>query len=54
MMQVRAVRFITDGTIEERMLELQEKKQLIFECAVDSNAVSEKSYGGTTSGKAVP
>lgn len=40
MMQVRAVRFITDGTIEERMLELQEKKQLIFEGAVDSNAVA--------------
>lgn len=37
---VTAIRFITKGTIEERMLELQEKKQLIFDGAVDSNAGS--------------
>lgn len=37
---VTAIRFITKGTIEERMLELQDKKQLIFDGAVDSNAAS--------------
>ena len=37
---VKAVRFITDDTIEERMLELQVKKQLIFDGAVDSSAAS--------------
>jgi SNF2 family DNA or RNA helicase len=37
---VHAVRFITEGSIEDRMLELQNKKQLIFEGAVDSNATA--------------
>ena len=37
---VHAVRFITAGTIEDRMLELQSKKQLVFEGAIDSNAAS--------------
>mmetsp|Transcript_13524 Transcript_13524/g.49201 ORF Transcript_13524/g.49201 Transcript_13524/m.49201 type:complete len:1275 (-) Transcript_13524:156-3980(-) len=35
---VTAVRFITKGTIEERMLQLQEKKQLVFDGAIDGNA----------------
>lgn len=37
---VHAIRFITAGTIEDRMLELQNKKQLVFEGAIDSNAAS--------------
>lgn len=32
---VRAVLFVTDGTIEERMYELQEKKELVFQGAVE-------------------
>ena len=35
---VKAIRFATSDTIEERMLQLQEKKQLVFEGTVDSNA----------------
>lgn len=35
---VTAVRFATRDTIEEKMLELQEKKQLVFEGTVDSQA----------------
>lgn len=35
---VRAVRFITKGTIEEKMYELQEKKQLVFDGTVDGKA----------------
>ena len=34
---VTAVRFSTRGTIEERMMELQEKKQLVFEGCMDGN-----------------
>ena len=34
---VTAVRFSTKGTIEERMMELQEKKQLVFEGCMDGN-----------------
>ena len=37
---VTAVRFVTTDTIEERMMELQDKKQLIFEGAVDASAVA--------------
>ena len=37
---VTAVRFVTSDTIEERMMELQDKKQLIFEGAVDASAVA--------------
>jgi len=33
---VRAVRFITKETIEEKMYQLQEKKQLVFDGTVDS------------------
>lgn len=37
---VRAVRFITEGTIEERMLQLQETKQLMMDGMVDSSAAA--------------
>ena len=37
---VTAVRFSTKGTIEERMMELQEKKQLVFEGCMDGNQAS--------------
>merc|ERR1711998_489193 len=35
---VKAIRFATEDTIEERMLQLQEKKQLVFEGTIDSSA----------------
>jgi len=38
--EVVATRFITHGTIEQRMLELQEKKRLIFDGCIDQNAGS--------------
>ena len=38
--KVRAVRFVTKNTIEEKMFELQEKKQLIFKGIIDSSAVA--------------
>jgi len=38
--EVKAIRFITEGTIEEKMLELQEKKRLIFEGTIDSSAMA--------------
>lgn len=38
--EVIATRFITHGTIEQRMLELQEKKRLIFDGCIDQNAGS--------------
>mmetsp|Transcript_30528 Transcript_30528/g.65362 ORF Transcript_30528/g.65362 Transcript_30528/m.65362 type:complete len:120 (+) Transcript_30528:1-360(+) len=37
---VRALRFYTEGTIEERMMQLQEKKKLVFEGTIDSNIES--------------
>ena len=37
---VFATRFICSGTIEERMIELQEKKMLVFEGTVDANQCS--------------
>ena len=37
---VKAVRFITTDTIEARMLELQEKKQLVFDGTMDGSAVA--------------
>ena len=37
---VKAIRFITKDTIEERMSELQEKKQLVFEGTIDSSALA--------------
>ena len=33
---VKAVRFVTKGTIEEKMYQLQEKKQLVFDGTIDS------------------
>merc|ERR1719267_536220 len=38
--EVVAVRYITEGTIEERMLELQEKKRLVFEGTVDGSSAA--------------
>jgi DNA repair protein RAD16 len=36
---VKAVRFSTKDTIEERMLQLQDKKRLVFEGCMDGNQV---------------
>merc|ERR1719473_2172674 len=33
--EVRAVRFISAGTVEEKIIALQEKKQLVFDGAID-------------------
>jgi DNA repair protein RAD16 len=38
--RVRAVRFSTVGTIEERMLELQQKKQVLIDGVVENNVAS--------------
>jgi len=38
--EVRAVRFITTDTIEEKIIKLQEKKQLVFDASIDGSAVS--------------
>jgi len=35
--EVRAVRFITAGTIEEKIVKLQEKKQLVFDACIDAS-----------------
>lgn len=37
---VRALRFYTKGTIEERMMQLQDKKKLVFEGTIDNNIKS--------------
>jgi len=37
---VKAIRFVTKNTIEERMVELQQKKSLIFEGTVEGNETS--------------
>ena len=37
---VKAVRFCTKGTIEERMFQLQEKKSLVFEATIDGDFTS--------------
>jgi DNA repair protein RAD16 len=37
---VTAIRFITTDSIEERMLELQTKKSLVFEGTIDSSAAA--------------
>jgi len=39
---VRAVRFIAEGTVEERVLQLQEKKRLVFDGTVGRDAASLK------------
>jgi len=38
--EVRAVRFITAGTVEEKIVALQEKKQLVFDGAIDGSSAS--------------
>merc|ERR1719323_902023 len=38
--EVRAVRFITSETIEDKIVQLQEKKQLVFDGAIDGSAAS--------------
>jgi len=38
--EVKAVRLITEGTVEEKILALQEKKQLVFDGAIDGSAAS--------------
>jgi len=37
---IRAVRFIAEGTVEERVLQLQEKKRLVFDGTVGRDAAS--------------
>ncbi|CAD2217209.1 DNA repair protein RAD16 [Angomonas deanei] len=37
---VHAVRFVTDGTVEERMVDLQDKKMLVFEGTIDGKMQS--------------
>merc|ERR1719321_970991 len=36
--EVRAVRFVTKDTIEEKIIALQEKKQLVFDASIDGSA----------------
>eukprot|EP00931_Biecheleriopsis_adriatica_P089973 TRINITY_DN64028_c0_g1_i1.p1 TRINITY_DN64028_c0_g1~~TRINITY_DN64028_c0_g1_i1.p1 ORF type:complete len:1219 (+),score=284.44 TRINITY_DN64028_c0_g1_i1:79-3657(+) len=38
--KVQAVRFITTDTIEEKIIKLQEKKQLVFDASIDGSAQS--------------
>merc|ERR1712139_407171 len=38
--EVRAVRFITADTIEEKIVQLQEKKQLVFDSCIDGSQAS--------------
>lgn len=38
--EVRAIRFITTDTIEEKIVKLQEKKQLVFDASIDGSAAS--------------
>ena len=37
---MKAVRYFTKGTIEERMMQLQDKKRLVFEGTIDNNLES--------------
>lgn len=39
---IRAVRFVAEGTVEERVLQLQEKKRLVFDGTVGGDAGSLK------------
>lgn len=40
---VRATRFVAEGTIEEKIIELQQKKQSVFDCTVgNSNAALQR------------
>jgi SNF2 family DNA or RNA helicase len=38
--EVKAVRFITKNTIEEKIIALQEKKQLVFDASIDGSSAS--------------
>merc|ERR1719473_2192185 len=38
--EVKAVRLITKDTIEEKIVQLQEKKQLVFDATMDGSAVA--------------
>jgi len=38
--EVKAIRFVTKNTIEEKIVALQEKKQLVFDAAIDSSAAA--------------
>jgi len=38
--EVKAVRFVTKDTIEEKIIALQEKKQLVFDASIDGSAAS--------------
>ena len=37
---VTAIRYVMRGTVEEKMMELQNRKQLLFEGTIDSSASS--------------
>jgi len=39
---IRAVRFVAEGTVEERVLQLQEKKRLVFDGTIGRDAGSLK------------
>ena len=39
---IRVVRFVAEGTVEERVLQLQEKKRLVFDGTVGRDAGSLK------------
>jgi DNA repair protein RAD16 len=39
---IRAIRFVAEGTVEERVLQLQEKKRLVFDGTVGGDAGSLK------------
>lgn len=43
---IRAVRFVAEGTVEERVLQLQEKKRLVFDGTVGRDAGSLKMLTG--------
>mmetsp|Transcript_56102 Transcript_56102/g.88937 ORF Transcript_56102/g.88937 Transcript_56102/m.88937 type:complete len:1185 (-) Transcript_56102:208-3762(-) len=38
--EVKAIRFITKNTIEEKIIALQEKKQLVFDASIDGSSAS--------------
>lgn len=42
---IRAVRLVAEGTVEERVLELQEKKRLVFDGTVGRDAGSLQKLG---------
>ena len=42
---IRAIRLVAEGTVEERVLQLQEKKRLVFDGTVGRDAGSLKMLG---------